>query len=142
MTAMVTLTGEIRLIRVFDVIFLAPFRLAGRFFAYTFSSRSFEMRSLHAWGLVGAAVGCFIVLPFFRNIRPGGLLLWGAPQMMFVSALLPTGGRQSFGAARWRDGGRFSLSHYPAPDISVNALAWLIFGGFDTLSTRGRLERP
>jgi len=53
---------------------IIPFFLAGLIFTTVFSVYSNRIQSLYCWDLVGAAVGCIMLIPFLPPIGPGGIL--------------------------------------------------------------------
>lgn len=53
---------------------IIPFFLAGLLFSTIFSSYSERIQSLYCWDLVGAAIGCLLLVPLLPPIGPGGIL--------------------------------------------------------------------
>ena len=55
-----------------------PFFFAGLLFSSVFTSYADKIQSLYCWDLVGAALGCILLIPFLPPIGPGGLLFLAA----------------------------------------------------------------
>ena len=53
---------------------LIPFFLAGLIFTTVFSTFADKIQSLYCWDLMGAALGCLMLIPFLPPIGPGGIL--------------------------------------------------------------------
>lgn len=64
-----------------------PFFIAGMILTILFSSFSDKIQRLYFWDLLGAAIGCLILIPFLPIIGPGGVLFIGGG-LGFLSAAL------------------------------------------------------
>lgn len=64
-----------------------PFFLSGLSFTIIFSKFSGRIQSLYFWDLVGAAIGCVILVPLLPPIGPGGLLFLACALGLWASAL-------------------------------------------------------
>lgn len=64
-----------------------PFFIAGMILTILFSSYSDKIQRLYFWDLLGAAIGCLILIPFLPIIGPGGVLFIGGG-LGFISAAL------------------------------------------------------
>lgn len=53
---------------------IIPFFLAGSIFTVVFSRYSNNIQRLYCWDLVGAAIGCILLVPLLPPIGPGGIL--------------------------------------------------------------------
>lgn len=68
--------------------FLAlPFFIAGMILTILFSSFSDKIQKLYFWDLLGAAIGCLILIPFLPQIGPAGVLFIGAGLGLISAAL-------------------------------------------------------
>ncbi|MCP3931668.1 MAG: hypothetical protein GY705_21510 [Bacteroidetes bacterium] len=68
--------------------FLAiPFFISGLVFTLVFSRFSSNIQRLYYWDLLGAAIGCLIILPFLPPIGPGGILFLVCGLGMFASGV-------------------------------------------------------
>lgn len=67
-----------------------PFFLAGLIFTIVFSEYASDIQTLYFWDLMGAAVGCIILVPFIPAIGPGGLLFVASSLGLFASGLFST----------------------------------------------------
>jgi spermidine synthase len=66
-------TGFLNFMLMFIVLGI-PFFIAGLIFTTVFSTYSKKIQTLYFWDLLGAAIGCVIMVPFLPIIGPGGLL--------------------------------------------------------------------
>jgi len=64
-----------------------PFFLSGLVFTILFSCYSKKIQMLYFWDLVGAAIGCVILIPFLPKIGPGGLLFMVCALSMLASSV-------------------------------------------------------
>ena len=64
-----------------------PFFFAGLIFMYVFSYFSSKIQQLYFWDLLGAGVGCIILIPFLPLIGPGGLLIIASAFALISAAL-------------------------------------------------------
>jgi len=79
----------------FVLVYLAlalPFLFAGMFFALVFSTHPRQINRLYFWDLVGAGIGCVVLIPLLPPIGPGGLLFL-ACAFAIVAAVLFLGSR-------------------------------------------------
>ncbi len=53
---------------------IIPFFLAGSIFTVVFSRYANNIQRLYCWDLVGAAIGCILLVPLLPPIGPGGIL--------------------------------------------------------------------
>jgi hypothetical protein len=68
--------------------FLAlPFFIAGLILTIIFSCYSSKIQKLYFWDLLGAAIGCLILIPFLPVIGPGGVLFVGCGAGFIAAAL-------------------------------------------------------
>ncbi len=77
----------------FMLMYLAismPFFLAGVIITLLFSSYSQKIQTLYFWDLVGAAVGCLILIPFIPFVGPGGIVIIGGGLGLIAAALFST----------------------------------------------------
>ncbi len=65
---------------------IIPFFLAGLLFTTIFSSYSDKIQSLYCWDLVGAAIGCLLLVPLLPPIGPGGILFVACSLGLVASA--------------------------------------------------------
>lgn len=66
---------------------ILPFFISGMILTILFSSFSDKIQKLYFWDLLGAAIGCLILIPFLPQIGPGGVLFVGGG-LGFISAAL------------------------------------------------------
>lgn len=71
-----------------------PFLFSGMIFALVFNAQSSKIQSLYFFDLVGAGIGCVILLPLLPRIGPGGLLFIACAFALLASALF-------WGRKRW-----------------------------------------
>lgn len=64
-----------------------PFFLAGLSFTIIFARYAQRIQALYFWDLVGAAIGCIILVPLLPKIGPGGLLFLACALGLWASAL-------------------------------------------------------
>jgi hypothetical protein len=64
-----------------------PFFLSGLAFTIIFSKFAARIQALYFWDLVGAAIGCVILVPLLAPIGPGGLLFLACALGLWASAL-------------------------------------------------------
>lgn len=64
-----------------------PFFLSGLSFTIIFSQFSRKIQALYFWDLVGAAIGCVILVPLLPPIGPGGLLFLVCGLGLWASAI-------------------------------------------------------
>ena len=64
-----------------------PFFFAGLIFTTIFSSWSKKIQVLYFWDLMGAGLGCIIIIPFLKLIGPGGEMMVGAALALVASGL-------------------------------------------------------
>jgi spermidine synthase len=77
------------------LVLVLPFFISGLIFTTAFSRYAAQVQSLYFWDLVGAGLGCILVIPFIAPIGPGGLVLGAAALALFASALLASSRRWS-----------------------------------------------
>jgi spermidine synthase len=65
----------------------APFFLSGLIFTGVFSAFASRIQSLYFFDLVGAGIGCVILIPLITPIGPGGLLFCASALGLVASAL-------------------------------------------------------
>jgi len=65
----------------------APFFFAGLVITAIFSTYSKNIQSLYFWDLVGAAIGCVIIVPFLPKIGTGGLMFCASAFALWASGL-------------------------------------------------------
>lgn len=75
-----------------------PFFLSGLAFTIVFSKFSGRIQALYFWDLVGAAIGCIILVPLLPEIGPGGLLFLACTLGLTASALFTENSRWSLAA--------------------------------------------
>lgn len=69
-------------------LFLAlPFFIGGVILTILFSSFADRIQKLYFWDLLGAALGCVILIPFLPRVGPGGILFIGAGLACISAAL-------------------------------------------------------
>ena len=66
---------------------VVPFFLSGLILTTIFSRHPRDIQRLYFWDLVGAALGCIVLIPFLPRIGPGGILLLAAALALLSSAL-------------------------------------------------------
>ncbi len=64
-----------------------PFFFAGLIFSAVFTVYSRKIRMLYFWDLTGAAIGCFILIPFLPIIGTGGLVFLAVSLALLASGL-------------------------------------------------------
>jgi len=64
-----------------------PFFFSGLVFTILFSCYSKKIQFLYFWDLVGAAIGCVMLIPFLPKIGPGGLLFMICGLCMLASSI-------------------------------------------------------
>jgi hypothetical protein len=69
-------------------VLMAPFFVAGLFFARTFGAYARDIRRLYFWDLLGAGLGSLLVVPLMPAIGPGGTLLALAACLALAAAAL------------------------------------------------------
>ncbi|MEJ2238451.1 MAG: hypothetical protein P8X82_09160 [Gemmatimonadales bacterium] len=69
------------------LVLVVPFFFSGRIFMTLFSAYSARIQSLYFWDLVGAGIGCVILVPFLPRIGPAGLLFFVAGAGVVASGL-------------------------------------------------------
>lgn len=77
---------------------VVPFFLSGVILTTLFSRYAHDIRRLYAFDLVGAALGCLLVIPLLPPIGPGGLLFVAAGLGLSTSALFSPDRRWTAGA--------------------------------------------
>ncbi len=75
------------------IMLALPFFLAGLIFTVAFSVYARSIQKLYCWDLVGASIGCVIIVPLLPVIGPGGELMIAAG-VAFLAAALFAGGRR------------------------------------------------
>lgn len=75
-----------------------PFFLSGLTFTIIFSNFSRKIQALYFWDLVGAAIGCVILVPLLPPIGPGGLLFLACSFALAASAFFSESKRWSLAA--------------------------------------------
>jgi hypothetical protein len=83
-------TRPVRQAVAFGALYVAlviPFFLSGLVLTTVFSRYARDIQRLYFWDLVGAAVGCVVLIPFLPLIGPGGILLLAAALALVTSAL-------------------------------------------------------
>lgn len=73
-----------------------PFFLSGLIFTIVFSKFSDRIQTLYFWDLLGAAIGCIILIPLLPKIGPGGLLFLACTCGLIASALFSENNRWSW----------------------------------------------
>lgn len=66
---------------------IVPFFLSGLILIVLFSTYTVKIQTLYFWDLIGAGVGCAIIVPFIPLIGPGGLILCVAGVSLLAAAL-------------------------------------------------------
>jgi spermidine synthase len=79
------------------VTLLVPFFLAGYILIAVFSTYAGKIQTLYFWDLVGAGLGCALIVPFIPPIGPGGITFCVAGLSLLAAALFSTSGRTSIG---------------------------------------------
>ena len=70
------------------VALVVPFFLSGLVFTLLFSSGARSIQALYFWDLVGAGVGCVLIIPLLAPIGPGGILFVAGSFGLLAAALL------------------------------------------------------
>lgn len=65
---------------------IIPFFLAGLIFSTVFSTFARRIQSLYFWDLVGASLGCIVLIPLLPPIGPGGILFLACSFGLIASA--------------------------------------------------------
>ena len=76
---------------------IIPFFLAGLIFTTVFSTFADRIQSLYCWDLMGAALGCLMLIPFLPPIGPGGILFLACSFGLVASACFSTRKIWSYG---------------------------------------------
>ena len=76
---------------------IIPFFLAGLIFTTVFSAYSSRIQSLYCWDLMGAAVGCLMLIPFLPPIGPGGILFLCCSFGLVASGCFASGKKWTYG---------------------------------------------
>jgi spermidine synthase len=87
-----------RQVAYFVGIYLAliiPFFLAGFILIAVFSTYALRIQTLYFWDLVGAGIGCVLIVPLIPMIGPGGLTFCVAGVVLIAAALFSTSSRLS-----------------------------------------------
>jgi hypothetical protein len=77
---------------------LVPFFLSGLILVTLFSRYGSDIRRLYCWDLLGAGLGCLLVIPLMPAIGPGGILLLVAGLLLGASALFSRNRRRATAA--------------------------------------------
>lgn len=83
-------TEPIKGFLLFLIVYLSlalPFFFAGLIFTTVFSVYSNKIQTLYFWDLVGAAVGCFILIPLLPRVGTGGLVFLASALALLASCL-------------------------------------------------------
>ncbi|NIU02406.1 MAG: hypothetical protein GWN01_16345 [Nitrosopumilaceae archaeon] len=72
------------------LVLALPFFLSGLIVITLISTYSHNIQTLYFWDLVGAAIGCIIIVPLLPPIGPGGII-YLASGLALISASLVTG---------------------------------------------------
>jgi predicted membrane-bound spermidine synthase len=76
---------------------IVPFFLAGFILIAVFSTYAAKIQTLYFWDLVGAGIGCVVIVPFIPMIGPGGLTFCVAGVALIAAALFSTSSKVSAG---------------------------------------------
>ncbi len=68
------------------ILLALPFFLAGLIITGIFANYSEKIQQLYFWDLVGAGIGCVVLIPFLPHIGPGGLLF-----VIFAGGMIASG---------------------------------------------------
>lgn len=77
---------------------IIPFFLAGLVFSTVFSTFASRIQSLYFWDLVGASLGCIILIPLLPPIGPGGVLFLACSFGLVASACFSLKKKWTYGA--------------------------------------------
>lgn len=77
---------------------IIPFFLAGLVFSTVFSTFSDKIQSLYFWDLLGASLGCIILIPLLPPIGPGGIMFLACSFGLIASACFTTTRKWAYGA--------------------------------------------
>jgi hypothetical protein len=66
---------------------VAPFFLSGLILIVIFSTHTAKIQTLYFWDLIGAGIGCALIIPFIPMIGPGGLIFCAAGVVLLAAAL-------------------------------------------------------
>lgn len=77
---------------------IIPFFLAGLVFSTVFSTFSDKIQSLYFWDLLGASLGCIILIPLLPPIGPGGIMFLACSFGLIASACFTTKRKWAYGA--------------------------------------------
>lgn len=76
---------------------LAPFFVAGYIIVAVFSTYATKIQSLYFWDLIGAGIGCALIVPFVPMIGPGGITFCVAGLSLIAAALFSSNTKFSVG---------------------------------------------
>jgi spermidine synthase len=76
---------------------LAPFFVAGYIIVAIFSTYALKIQSLYFWDLIGAGIGCALIVPLVPAIGPGGITLCVAGAVLLAAALFSVNSKVSVG---------------------------------------------
>ena len=74
---------------------IAPFFLSGLILIAIFSTYAAKIQTLYFWDLIGAGIGCALIIPFIPMIGPGGLIFCAAGVVLLAAALFSRNARLS-----------------------------------------------
>lgn len=77
---------------------IIPFFLAGLVFSTVFSTFSDKIQSLYFWDLLGASLGCIILIPLLPPIGPGGIMFLACSFGLIASACFSSTRKWTYGA--------------------------------------------
>jgi spermidine synthase len=80
------------------VALVVPFFVAGLMLTLLFSAGARAIQALYFWDLMGAAVGCVLIIPLLEPIGPGGILFVTAACGLVAAALLDSRPAWRYGA--------------------------------------------
>jgi len=76
---------------------IIPFFLAGFILIAAFSTYAAKIQTLYFWDLVGAGIGCVVIVPLIPMIGPGGLTFCVAGVALLAAAMFSTSPKASIG---------------------------------------------
>ena len=76
---------------------IVPFFLAGFILIAAFSTYAAKIQTLYFWDLVGAGIGCVVIVPLIPMIGPGGLTFCVAGVALLAAAMFSTSPKVSIG---------------------------------------------
>src|SRR3974390_2384167 len=75
------------------ITLLIPFFLAGFIIVAVFSTYAVKIQTLYFWDLIGAGIGCALIVPLVPMIGPGGITFCIAGLALIAAALFSTNSR-------------------------------------------------